>query len=275
MYLHPFETFDQQVTTPGRCQVLIRLSYRGSAFYGVPPQPELPSVTAALQEQMTRTFGQPLKALTFTARTDKGVDADVNFATGWLKDGPLLPKAGIQIAAHSNGLGALDISPVGQEVFARTISTSKTYTYRFRDQFLASSRQSVDYWDIHPKLKIELMQEAAHHITGRHNFESFQVRPRKEPSDTHCTVLSAQLRHCTEGEGSQIVFQICGESFLRRMVRTLAGTLAEIGCGLMPPSAMKELLEDPNPAWVGPTAPARGLKLSRIQLKKSLADIFD
>jgi len=273
--LHPFETFDQQVKTAGRSQVLIRLSYRGAPFYGVPPQPGLPSVTSALQKQMTRTFGQPLKALTFTARTDKGVDADVNFATGWLKTGPSIPSTGLRIESSQGGLGELEIASVPQDVFARTISLSKTYTYRFRDNFLAGSREGVGYWDIHPKLDIELMQEAAQHITGSHNFESFQVRPGKKPTNTNCTVLSSCIKRCDTAEGSQIIFQVCGESFLRRMVRTLAGTLAEIGCGLMPPSAMKELLENPNPMWIGPTAPARGLKLTHIELKKKLVHLFD
>lgn len=275
MYLHPFETFDQQVKVPGRSQVLLRLGYLGEPFYGVPPQPGLPSVTDALQEQITRTFGQPLKALTFTARTDKGVDADINFATGWLKDAPAIPKSGLQISAHTNGLGTIDVAAVAQNVFARTISTSKTYTYRFRDSFLADSKEAISYWDIYPKLNLNLMQEAAGYIVGTHNFKSFQVRPGKRPGDTSCTVFSSQLRHCVDSEHAQIIFEICGKSFLRRMVRTLAGTLAEIGCGLMPPETMKSLFDTPNSQWVGPTAPARGLTLSHIQLKEDLVHLFN
>jgi tRNA pseudouridine38-40 synthase len=275
LYLHPFETFDQQVKAPGRNQVLIRLNYLGAPFYGVPPQPGLPTVTDALQEQIKRTFGQPLKALTFTARTDKGVDADVNFATGWFRDGPVIPKSGLQISAHTNGLGTVDVAEVPQDVFARTISLSKTYTYRFRDNFLSDSKKGMSYWDIHPKLNLDLMQEGAAAIVGTHNFESFQVRPGKEPRNTRCTVFSTRLERCIDSKNSPMIFEICGESFLRRMVRTLAGTLAEIGCGLMPPETMKNLLETPNSAWVGPTAPARGLKLSHIQLKENLCHLFD
>ena len=255
--------------------MLIRLHYLGAPFYGVPPQPGLTTVTDALQEQIQRTFGQPLKALTFTARTDKGVDADVNFATGWLKDGPAIPEGGLEISPHNNGLGRVDVVGVPHNVFARTISVSKTYTYRFRDSFLCDSKEGMSYWDIVPDLNLDLMQEAAASLVGTHDFQSFQVRAGKVPGNTHCTVFSSRLERSTDSNRSQIIFEICGESFLRRMVRTLAGTLAEIGCGLMPPETMRELLEAPNSAWVGPTAPARGLTLSHIHLKDSLSHLFD
>jgi len=273
--LHPFERFDQDLTTPGRSQVLVRLSYDGSYFHGVPPQPGLPSVSSALQNRLLHLFGQPLKALIFTARTDKGVFATVNFATGWLKDGPTLPPQGLHLCAGNDGLGAIDIIRVSQDVFARTIAQSKTYAYRFRDDFLSVSKDSIPYWDILPKMRLELMQEAASYLVGTHNFESFQVRSGKESRNTRCTIDSATIESTLIDGHNEIHFTIRGSSFLRRMVRTLAGTLAEIGCGLMPPSAMQTFLTSPSAPWIGPTAPARGLTLQKIELVEHLRCVFD
>ena len=272
--LHPFERYDQSTIAPGRSQFLLQLSYQGNHFNGVPPQPGLPSVTAALQKQLTHSLGHPLKALTFTARTDKGVHADVNYATGWLRDGPQIPAGGLQIIPQDSGLGTIQMFQVPEATFARTLAVSKTYSYRFRDGFLASEKDSLSYWDILPKLDLSAMQQAAACILGTHSFSSFQVRPGKENRNSMCTIYSAQLETCHHPSHQELVFTIRGDRFLRRMVRTLAGTLAEIGCGLMRPETIKTFINHVKPEWVGPTAPARGLTLRDIEIRSEFQKLF-
>ncbi len=219
-------------------------------------------------------MGQPPKALMFTARTDKGVNAKVNYATGWFKDGPRLPKEGLKISPQHPGLGPILIFPVAETTFARTLALSKTYTYRFRDDFLAEHKESLPYWDILPTLNPSTMHEAARALVGTHNFESFQVRPGKEEHDTKCTIDAIHIESISYPNHREILFTVKGNRFLRRMVRTIAGTLAEIGCGLMPPQAMTEFLEKPDPQWIGPTAPGRGLTLEDIELSPETAKFF-
>ena len=268
--LHPFARNDQSGVAPGRNQLLIRLSYEGTPFYGVPPQPGLPSVSETLQTELLQYFGQPIKALTFTARTDKGVHARVNYATGWIKDGPLLPASGIEIAPQSAGLGGIQIFPVSTDVFARTISLTKTYAYRFRDHFLTEQRETLRYWDILPALNVQAMEEAASLLVGTHDFSNFQIRGTKENRDRLCTIAAASLMVIPQATHQEILFIIRGNRFLRRMVRILAGTLAEIGCGLMKPKTIQDLLKAETPQEAGPTAPARGLTLEAIELLPAL-----
>ena len=273
--LHPFERYDQSTIAPGRSQFLIRLSYQGAYFKGVPPQPGQPSISGALQKQMTQSLGKPLKALTFTARTDKGVDARVNYATGWLKDGPRLLHGGLTITPEHPGLGPITILPVPEKTFARTLALSKTYSYTFRDGFLAEEKESLTYWDILPALNLAAMQQAAKAIVGTYNFESFQVRPGKEERNTECTIDCANIESVSQENHREIIFTIKGNRFLCRMVRTLAGTLAEIGCGLMPQQDMSCFLTKPQPQWIGPTAPGRGLVLQDIELIPELSQLFN
>ena len=270
--LHPFETYDQCTIAPGRSQLLIQMSYVGAAFYGVTPQPGLPTVAEAVQLEIQRHLGQPVKALTFTARTDKGVDAHVNFATGWLKDGPALPQAGITIQSTIQGLGPLHVLPVDPSVFARTIGLKKTYSYIFRDNFLEQDKSGMSYWDIHPPLEIEAMQEAAALFVGTHCFQSFQVRSGQEMRDTRCTIERSTVENVPKTNHREIKFTIQGNRFLRRMVRIMAGTLAEVGAGLMSPDAVYELLQSHSANLVGPTAPARGLTLEKITLVEDLSE---
>ena len=84
----------------------------------------------ALQQELTHILGRPLKALMFTARTDKGVNAGINYATGWLKDGPGVPDAGLQIAPQHQALGHHDL-PVPENI---------RRTSRSQNLFLSISR---------------------------------------------------------------------------------------------------------------------------------------
>lgn len=68
-----------------------------------------------------------------------------------------------------------------------------------------------------------------------------------------------------EKSGDRITIRITGEGFLYNMVRIIAGTLMDIGGGLYPPEKMKEILEAKDRKKAGPTAPARGLTLMKIQ----------
>ena len=68
-----------------------------------------------------------------------------------------------------------------------------------------------------------------------------------------------------EKSGDRITIRITGEGLLYNMVRIIAGTLMDIGGGLYPPEKMKEILEAKDRKKAGPTAPARGLTLMKIQ----------
>lgn len=248
----------------GRQQVLMKLSYRGRKFHGVPPQPGLLTVSDGLQSALVSYFGQRAKALVFTARTDRGVNADVNYATGWFQNGPRVPAEGVALAPVGYGLDCLHVMPTSNHTFARTLSVSKSYTYRFRTGTLAKSREDISFWDILPALDPQAMHVAAQVLVGEHDFSSFQIRGGENKGDNFCLIQRAYVA----SHGEEIVFSIEGARFLRRMVRILAGTLAEIGCGLMPVEEIYTLLKKPGPSWVGPTAPARGLTLSNVKLKR-------
>ena len=106
------------------------------------------------------------------------------------------------------------------------------------------------------KLNLDAMNEAAPAIVGEHDFAAF----RSSRSINHTTVRVI-TRAAWRQDGDLLVFDIAGTGFLRYMVRSLVGTMVEIGRGQRPASAMADLLAKPDRSAAGRTAPPQGLFL--------------
>ena len=116
--------------------------------------------------------------------------------------------------------------------------------------FVVSTRGEVD---------VELLREASRLIPGEHDFSAFALaggghrQPRRR-------VLSASWLE----NGTELEFRIVGAGFLRGMVRSLVGTLLEVGRGQRSVENFATLLEGAPRSEAGPTAPAHGLVLMRV-----------
>ena len=106
---------------------------------------------------------------------------------------------------------------------------------------------------------MELMCRAAEILTGTHDFKSFCANRRMKKSTVR-TIYSIDLK---EKEG-EIVITYTGNGFLHHMIRILTGTLLEVGKGKIPPEQVKEILEAKDRQQAGPTAPAEGLCLIKV-----------
>ena len=115
-------------------------------------------------------------------------------------------------------------------------------------------------WHVIEPLNLPLMEQASQAIPGEHDFAAF----RSARSMNHTTVrqiTSAGWRR--DGEHT-LVFEIGGQGFLRYMVRSLVGTLVEIGRGQRPVADVARLLAAPDRTQAGRTAPALGLFLMKV-----------
>src|SRR5690606_6665190 len=96
---------DHSSNTMGhRHTLLVEVAYDGAAFHGVAPQPGLPTVSEALERHLTSVFAAKPHALTFAARTDRGVSALQNFATCWFRDIAPSPERLLHLTAQLPGL---------------------------------------------------------------------------------------------------------------------------------------------------------------------------
>jgi len=238
------------------------VQYDGTNFNGWQVQkkhPQARTVQAVLEKALERIVKEPVK-LIGAGRTDSGVHAKgqaANFHT----QNPIPVE---KWPAALNSILPPDVAVVGaeevpEEFHARYWAKKKTYLYyilnaRYPDVFLRNYA-----FHLPQKLNLEDMQEAARFILGTHDFKSF-CAAGSSVKNYRRTIFEAGFSM----QGELIVFKITADGFLYKMVRSIVGTLLEIGKGKYPPCWMQEVLEAQDRKKSGPTAPPHGLFLYKI-----------
>ncbi len=124
-----------------------------------------------------------------------------------------------------------------------------------REPFLRG--RALHYW--YP-MDEGLLDLAARHYIGRHDFTSFCTLDRREQGDFTRTVTEAKV----ERRGDLVVFTVAADGFLYNMVRIMAGTLLRVQQGRLTPEDIPQVIGARDRAAAGPTAPACGLYLNRV-----------
>ena len=105
------------------------------------------------------------------------------------------------------------------------------------------------------------MIEASPHFQGEHDFAALAAAGAGEKESTVRTIFSSKM----ERQGGLVVYRVRGTGFLYRMVRNIVGTLLEVGRGRLQASGIAEVLAGKQRSEAGPTAPAKGLFLVRVE----------
>ncbi len=235
------------------------LAYDGTSFWGFQAQPGFRTVEGELRSALGN-LGWSGRTVLSGGRTDAGVHAEgqvVAFDLEWTH-GPeelgralnaILPK---DISCQALRAAAPDFHP-------RYQALRRCYRYRVlpaseRDPL--RERYALRVW---PAPDLERMVEAAGMLPGKRDFRAFGSAPRKG-SHTVRTVFRADW----ERLGDYLDFWIEADAFLFRMVRTIAGTLLEVGNGRRNPEEFQQLLQPPPLGRAAPPAKACGLCLMRI-----------
>ena len=154
-------------------------------------------------------------------------------------------------------LGVVDATP---GFHAQFHATGKAYRYRIATTAVLSPFERWFVWHAPGPRNVAAMQRAAPHFVGEHDFASFQ--PADSPiSDTVRTIERLDVRDA----GGEIVIDVEGNGFLRHMVRTIAGTLAEVGGGARDPDSIHDIMAARDRRAAGQTLPAAGLTLVSVK----------
>lgn len=243
-----------------RRNIRLLLEYDGTGYHGWQRQADAVTIQQTLEEALERLTGEAA-ALIGSGRTDAGVHARgqvANFRTG----------SAIPLTAFHQGLNSLlprDIAVLAateaEPAFhARKSARSKTYEYRILNRGNRSPLHRNYAWWIAPRLEVAAMAQAAAILPGEHDFTAF----RASGSDNLNPVRRVLAAGWQEGPGDWLSFTITATGFLRGMVRSLVGTMVEVGRGKAPPTILKELLTSGARHLAGPTAPPQGLYLVEV-----------
>jgi tRNA pseudouridine38-40 synthase len=238
----------------------VTLEYDGTDFAGWQVQPGERTVQGVLEDAFSDLEGAPV-AVAGAGRTDAGVHALGQVAS--VESGLALPVEAVAAALNArlpDDLLVRWVEDAPPGFHARYSAVSRRYFYLIG--LAPSPLWRRHRWLVTYDLDRDRMAEAARHLEGERDFSSFAVAG-SEPNHHRCRVslvsLEWEARH-----GGMIVFRVEADRFLRGMVRSIVGTLVEVGRGRTAPADIPGVLAASDRSAAGPTAPPWGLYLERI-----------
>jgi tRNA pseudouridine38-40 synthase len=238
----------------------LRLSYDGTEFSGWQRQPDRRTVQQVLEEAIGRLTGV-VPTTNASGRTDAGVHAlgqVVHFLTASGHPPEVFVKA-------LNALLPRDVRIKGawevpQSFHATLDAKGKLYRYVLDNGRVADPFQSRYAWHVYKRLDAAAMHRAAQHLRGRHDFHSFETNWPNRTSSVRTVTHVAVCR-----AGDSVWIDVEADGFLYNMVRSITGTLVEVGKGKWPEAKVAEVLAAEDRRQAGPTAPPQGLFLVRVR----------
>ena len=249
------------------------IEYDGNNLVGWQKQKEGISVQGSLEEAAKKIFNQEFE-IQGSGRTDAGVHALGQVAHISLpKNHRLTTKHPFYIISAFNShlrksnIRLVSTKQVEPEFNARFSATKRHYKYRILCRAAPPGIEKGKVWHSRKKLNIRLMEEGAKHLIGKHDFTSFRTIncQAKSPIRT----LDKISLSCI---GDEIIINVSAKSFLHSQVRIIVGTIYKLGDESFGPNNIKKILDGKDRNLAGPTAPAEGLYLEKVEYPNNLLD---
>jgi tRNA pseudouridine38-40 synthase len=242
------------------------MEYDGTRYHGFQWQDGQPSIQGEVEKALTRLTGERRRVMS-ASRTDAGVHAKgqvVSFRTG-------SALATGQFVSGLNHYLPKDIAVkaayrINDQFNVQREAISREYSYYILNRPTRSPMRNGFSYQLSGELDVETMNRACAALVGEHDFASFAARNGTVDKST----VKRVFRAVVEREGEMVVFNISANSFLMHQVRNTIGALIKVGQGKMSLDEFNDILEAREPALAGPTAPACGLCLNRVNYPEPL-----
>jgi tRNA pseudouridine38-40 synthase len=242
----------------GECRYCAIVEYDGTDFLGYQLQKSGRTVQGEIEKSLQQVT-QSVIRIDGAGRTDAGVHAIgqvIAFNATWKHSLEELQRA--LNATLPDDIVISNLKIVDQAFHPRFRALSRSYCYTIMNQPWVSVLQRRYAYHVKKKLDVMAMKEASQFLIGSHDFASFGKPPQGENT----------VRQVTQAEwstkGTWLTFEITANAFLYRMVRTIVGTLIQVGSGQLAVNEIKDILEARDLTRSAPPAPAHGLCLVRV-----------
>ena len=239
----------------------LTVEYDGTPYRGFQAQAGLPSVQGSLERAIEAFCGEQV-LIGAAGRTDTGVHATGQVVTFDLeRDWPVATVMNA-LNAHlrAEPIAVLDAAVAAADFHARFSAKGRAYHFRILNRQAPPALERDRVWHVKKPLDAAAMHAAAQALVGHHDFTTFR--------DANCQAKSP-MKTLDEAvvwrEGEEVRLRFASRSFLHRQVRSMTGSLAEVGAGRWSAADVKTALEAKDRKACGPVAPARGLCLIGVE----------
>lgn len=236
------------------------VEYDGRPYCGFQAQAVLPSVQGALEKAIKGFCGEELRIIA-AGRTDTGVHATgqvvhVDLAKDW-------PAETVRNALNAHlapePIAVLEASVAEGDWHARFSATGRRYRYRILNRASPPALDKGRVWYVRKDLDAAAMHAAAQSLMGQHDFTTFRDLNCQAKSPVKTLDVANVVR-----AGEEVILEFAARSFLHRQVRSMTGTLAEVGFGRWTADDVAAALAAKDRKACGPVAPADGLYLTGV-----------
>jgi tRNA pseudouridine38-40 synthase len=229
----------------------IEISYKGTNYHGWQVQPNVNSVQYEINKALSTVLNTKIE-VTGAGRTDAGVHAKQMFAH--FDYDTEFDVCTLVIKLNSflkSDIAIRTIFKVRDDASTRFDATSRVYHYNIVQQ--KSPLRTTAYF-VHKPLDVQAMNLACQHLLGQQDFTSFS-KANTQTFTNNCNVIFANW----EWDSVELIFASKADRFLRSMVRSIVGTLLEVGVGKINPDAIKEIIAKKDRCNAGASVPAYAL----------------
>lgn len=241
--------------------IKLTIEYDGTNYFGWQIQPKGETIQGVIEERLKKITSEHVH-LIGAGRTDSGVHAlgqVANFKTN----------SNIDIFSLKRALNSLlpedivikKVEEVDLGFNARKHAKTKVYEYRILNRETPSVFLRRFTWHIPYKLNLGEIKKATEILIGEHDFSSFRSSGSTAKNSIR-KIFRAEWKRSRDG---LVLFEIEANGFLKQMVRSIVGTLIEVGRGKIDVETFKKILESKDRRKAGPTAPANALILKEVK----------
>jgi tRNA pseudouridine38-40 synthase len=238
----------------------LTLEYDGGPYNGLQAQAGQPSVQASVEAAVKAFCGETIR-LHAAGRTDSGVHAvgqvvHIDLERDW---DPEVVRNALNAHLAREPIAVLDAAVVGEDFHARFSARERRYLYRILNRRSPPALEAGKVWHVRKPLDAAAMHAAAQALVGLHDFTTFRDIACQAKSPVKTLDVASVER---VGEEVRLVF--AARSFLHRQVRSMTGSLVEVGLGRWSAEDLKAALEARDRTACGAVSPAEGLYLTEV-----------
>jgi tRNA pseudouridine38-40 synthase len=238
------------------------VAYDGSGFHGFAPNPGVRTVSGTLREAIERSLRAPVE-LTCAGRTDTGVhawgqvvsfDAPADRFDALALQRSVNRQCGPEVVVRDLGVGADTFD-------ARRSATARTYRYTVLNRLVPDPFLAHLAWHVDDPLDLGLLRLACDPLVGEHDFSAFCRRPKLRDGSEASLVRRVHRAGWSDLGDGVLRFEIEANAFCHQMIRSVVGTLVDVGLGRKTAGDVLGILHGRSRAAASTLAPPQGLCL--------------